>query len=107
MAQLNKAKTFRTDFTFEDSPVTITINPDLTIDLAVLRRPTTKFSTNVLEQYLDSKKVGGPHSSRKMFMADGNKIILVAPPAKTTPAPEVGVQLVIEECAPVADQAAA
>jgi hypothetical protein len=105
MAQLNKAKTFRTDFMFEDSPVTITINPDLTIDLAVLRRPTSKFTFNALAQYLDSKKIGGANSRRKTFALNGKDIVLVSLP-KTAP-PEPQGELVIEECAPVDDLAAA
>lgn len=100
MAQLSdKPKVFRTNFTFEGSPVTLTLNPNLTIDLAVLRRPTTKFSINALYEYLDSKKMAGPHSSRKTFIVNDNKEIVPVLPAKTADV-MVNPTLVIEECAP-------
>lgn len=100
----DKAKTFRTSFTYEGAPVTITLNPDLTVDLAILRRPASKFTLNALAEYLNSKKVGSGKLLRKTFALNGKEIVVFTPPANNLVNED---PLAIEECAPVDDGEAA
>lgn len=83
MATLNKTRVLRSEIKFEDRDIVIKVNPDLTAEISVLGRPTTKLIINLLEQYLASKKINGVHSTRKTFVLQGKEVVIAAPTAKT------------------------
>src|SRR5436305_6127156 len=80
--KLIKPRKMQFEHSYEDRPVIVTINPDLTADINLKGLPSTKFTVNLLEAYVASKKVGGAHASKKTFAIQDKEIVLVAPPAK-------------------------
>src|SRR4051812_16268328 len=95
--KLLKPRKMQFEHSYEGRPVIVTINPDLTAEIALKGLPSTKFLVNLLEAFVASKKVGGVNSVRKTFAIEGKQIVLVPRPAK---APKAGpTEEVISDCA--------
>jgi len=76
--KLTKSVTRESDVLFEGHPIVATLNPDMTVTVAVKHRAKSRFTIDLLSQYVNSRYMDSQFGKtvRKQFALVGKEIVV-------------------------------